>query len=776
MSARRLHLALALILIIQIALGIGWIAVIPLWQGHETDFFTVTRFLAQHGRLPTVEDYPPGAADTAQVTQPPLYFLIAAPVVAAFDSGAPLHGAVNPLPLCLGGEAGAVLARGWLPTAEENFPPPSAAAAGYGLRLLNLALGAVAIIFTFATARVLFPAHPALALTGAALLAFEPSTLRMITFISNDTLLLTLAAINLYCAARLICRQPIRWRWAAALFVLAALAVLTRLAGWAVLALNVLLLLALALRLIGRALRQRGGRRQAWIAFSVIGALAAGIALIAVFNLAASGSIFGRYSFLDERVGRALRAFDFSPLIAMTVLERTRLAFLEPFDLLSPRRAISFVYVLLPLILLGGALAALMTAGLNRLRRRAAPWLKPLLLLWAAFLIAAGLVWFRNVTDVAAYGGVTEYNSAGVFAPIRYYAPGLPAFALLLAAGGLALMHWAAQGLGRLAPRAGSSLARRAWLPPAALAGAWMSVALLGTITIVRAVPVVPAYTISEFAALSAITPVENSAGDPGLPRLLGFKAEPGAGAGLTRLTLYATLDEPGTSALGRVRVNSSASAGSFCEFVPGRGALPLPIWEPGTIYALELDVPNCGVAAGAALDLSLEWQRANDDGQLTGEPSAPVLLGSLAAPEQIAANCPAVLGWIGGYRAVKYTGPESVQAGEVLQPSLDWIIEQPSPEAAQRAYTFTHETTGQTFTCTRMDGSLAEWTRGTYRYFDRCVFTFPADAPPGVYQVSVALLNASGAPLPAAGPGGEPLADGQVPVGQVRLYALSTP
>ena len=68
------------------------------------------------------------------------------------------------------------------------------------------------------------------------------------------------------------------------------------------------------------------------------------------------------------------------------------------------------------------------------------------------------------------------------------------------------------------------------------------------------------------------------------------------------------------------------------------------------------------------------------------------------------------------------------------------------------------------------MDGGWSQWTRGTYRYFDRCVFTSPADAPRGTYQVSVALLDADGSPLPASGPDGEPLADGQVPLGQLRL------
>ncbi len=770
MTARRTHALLFLILAVQLLLGVAWIAAVPLWQGHETDFFKVVRFLTEEGRLPTAEDYPPGTADTAQVTQPPFYFLTAAPVVAALDSGVPLDAGQNPQPLCLGIDSAALLLRSTIPSSEEAFPPSGAAAAGYGLRLLNLALGAAAVVFTFAAGRVLFPKRPALALIGAALLAFEPSTLRMVTFISNDTLLLTIAAANLYCAARLIRSQPIRWSWAGALFVLSALAVLTRLTGWAVLGLNVVLLLALAGRVIWTALQQRGGRRQAWIALGVVGALIAGVAAIAAFNLSASGSVFGRYSFLDERVGRALGQFDFSPLILTTVLDRTRLAFLEPVDLLSPRRAVSLIYATLPVIALGGALAALVVAAVRSLRRKAAPWLGPLLLLWAAFLIAAGLVWFRNVTDVAAYGGVTEYNSAGVFAPIRYYAPGLPPFALLIAVGAWALMDWAARGIGRFAPKPGATLARWAWTPAAGLALLWAAVALLGAITTAQAAPVVPAYTAEQVRALPGIVLVEDDGETSGLPRVIGVQSGPGSSTGTTDLTLYAVLDEPGASALGRVLIEADGAPLSACEFVPGRGALPLPVWEPGLIYALDVSLPYCGGSNGDTLDLALQWQEANADGLLTNDASAPLALASVPVPAQTAANCPPALGWIAGYRAVKYTGPETVRSGETLQPSLNWIVEDVSPEAAGRVYTFTHEATGQTFTCTRMDGSLAQWTRGDYRYFDRCVFAFPEDAPRGMYALSVAIVDANGAALPATGPGGDALADGQVQIGQVTL------
>lgn len=768
MTNRRLHFILLLILTIQIALGIGWTLAIPLWQGHETDYFNVLRFLTTQGRLPTPDDYPPGRADIEQVTQPPFYFLTAAPVVALLDSGAPLSAGLNPVPLCIAGEAANGLARATIPTSEEGFPPQGAAAAGYGLRLLNLAVGVAAVVFTFAAARVLFPARPAIALIGAALLAFEPSTVRMITFISNDTLLLTLAAANLYCAARLIRSEPVRWRWAAALFGLAALAVLTRLTGWAVLALDVLVLLALAAKLLARGLKGRAGRRQAWIAVGIVGALIVGVLAIGAFNLASSGSVFGRYSFLDQRIGSVLARFDFSPMVLTTVLDRTELAFREPLGLLSPRHAVSVGYSLAVVIALAGALAALVVALVHWLRRRPAPWLAGLLLLWASFLTAAGLVYFRNVVDIAAYGGVTAYNSAGAFTPIRYYAPGLPAFALLIALGLLALMDWAGGLLARLSRPFGDGLRRFDWLPGAALAVVWAGVMLLGIVAAAQAAPRVPTYTEEQARALPAVTWLDDTGSQAGFPRILGYAAAPGGQAGMTNLTLYAALDGPGVSALGRVLMDDGTNK-NRCEFVPGRGALPLPVWEPGVVYALDVSLPTCDTTADT-LDLAVQWQAADAGGTLTGEPSPLVSLGTITAPGGIAQGCISPLGRIAGYTVVKYTGPDTARAGGVVLPSVNWIIEDVSPDFASRVYSFTHVETGQSFTCTRMDGDVSQWTRGTYRYFDRCVFTFPDDAPPGVYQVSVSLLDASGAPLPATGPDGEALADGQIPLGQLRL------
>ena len=56
------------ILLIQLVLGVVYAFSVPLWQGHEPDFYTVVRFFAQNGRLPNASDYPAGDAEIRQAT------------------------------------------------------------------------------------------------------------------------------------------------------------------------------------------------------------------------------------------------------------------------------------------------------------------------------------------------------------------------------------------------------------------------------------------------------------------------------------------------------------------------------------------------------------------------------------------------------------------------------------------------------------------------------------------------------------------------------------
>ncbi len=97
MTPRRL---LLMILAVRLVLGLVSIAQLPPWDYHEAAYFNVVRFLRTEGRLPAEEELP--EAVRGQATHPPLYFLVAYPIVALLDDGEPVPFDDQPLPFCIG--------------------------------------------------------------------------------------------------------------------------------------------------------------------------------------------------------------------------------------------------------------------------------------------------------------------------------------------------------------------------------------------------------------------------------------------------------------------------------------------------------------------------------------------------------------------------------------------------------------------------------------------------------------------------------------------------
>jgi hypothetical protein len=148
-----------------------------------------------------------------------------------------------------------------------------------------------------------------------------------------------------------------------------------------------------------------------------------------------------------------------------------------------------------------------------------------------------------------------------------------------------------------------------------------------------------------------------------------------------------------------------------------------------------------------------------------------PILLTTIDLPLAQAATCPQTLGILaGGYRVTKFNSPPSVRIGEDYLPSANWIVTEPSPDAAGRVFIFRHGDTGEEYFCAAGDHAASSWVRGEYVYFDRCPMTFPAEATPGEYAVSLVMVNAAGEWLPAMDAGGNVLTDNMVMLGTVRL------
>jgi len=160
------------VLILLVATVIAYLAIAtlyavftPTWQvPDEPAHYNYVRSLAEDGAFPvleqrdysqdylrrlTSEGFPPElSVDPLEYEdhQPPLYYLLAAPVYLLFD------GAVLPL------------------------------------RLLSVALGAGLLVVAFGAVRTVFPEQPALALVSAAFIAFIPQHVAMTAGVNNDTL------------------------------------------------------------------------------------------------------------------------------------------------------------------------------------------------------------------------------------------------------------------------------------------------------------------------------------------------------------------------------------------------------------------------------------------------------------------------------------------------------------------------------------------------------------------------------------------------------------
>lgn len=743
------------VLALQLVIGLAHALATPLWIGHEQDFYAVIRFTVDNGRLPTPDDYPDGDADIRQATQPPLYFLSGYSLVALFDDGQPAPPDRYPALVCLGGDASVQTLIGYPTTASYDWPPSGTPAAAFGLRVLNVIYGVVSVIFTYWAGRALFPRWPMIALVGAALLAFEPATMRLNSLIGNEPLSVAIGAANLWACARLIRVPGIRWREVLLVLVTAALALLTRLTGWSVFALSALALLAV----VGRTLwhsRTRGQVRAALLALSliVVAALAVGL-----FNLSQYGSVFGRYSQLDAFALRILREFNLSPTTLITLLDHTRMSYLEPLLALEPRALLTQAYSAMILVALVGALWLLVRSLYSRESQPTAA----ILLLGASVVIMVVFVVLRNAIN-ADLSNTTLYNTGFVYAPLRYYAVALPALALLISAGLLALI-----------PRLSALDSVRALHPlGAGVALVWLIVSVLTAAVLIGARPQAAVMTRAEFDALTDVERFDASSGGQ-LPQVLGYRAQPAVGEGMIDLTLYLGASGPLTSDYGvRVELAQRGSPLGFCEFVPGQGALPTSRWSAEQVIVSRQSIPNCAPTSADAIDLSLRWLDLDAEGERPPM-SGAAALGSIDGGLAVAATCPQHIGIVNqGYLLLSFNSPVEVPTGELYLPSVNWFVLDAEAGAVQRVFTFTHVDSGDEYTCEGTPAPAAYdpagWLRGQTIYFDVCRMTFPEDAPRGSYAVSVGLQDAAGALLSGVDQNGQPFEAGRIPVGEITL------
>lgn len=434
---------LAVILGLYLVLGTLYAVNTPAWQvPDEPAHYNYIAHLVATGRLPVLqagdydfaylerlkrERFPPDLPiDTLRYEgwQPPLYYLLAAPVFAA--------------------TSGDLLS----------------------VRLFTLIIGSGVVVLTYLLARAVAPRAPALALTAAGFVAFLPQHLAMMAAANNDALAEGVMALGLWLGVLALLATPgarARRYWVLGLVLGAAF--LTKLSAYPLAALLGLVVLLLA-------------RREGWTFRMVFKAAAQvyGPALLLggslwVRNLVVYGGLdflaMQRHNAIVDGQLRTLEGIAFfggAGGYLRNFVQTTFQSFWGQFGWMGVvmDRRVYLALLLFTVVLVIGA------AGALREFWRARAALPPARVDVAVLLTVAALL------TVAVY---LYYNLSFVQFQGRYLYPALPVLALVVAA---ALRQWAIWLVGRLRPPA----RRRAWAEAALVALPLAPIALMAVLAV----------------------------------------------------------------------------------------------------------------------------------------------------------------------------------------------------------------------------------------------------------------------------------------------------
>ncbi len=725
----------------------------PLWQYHEADFLRVVRTLRDEGKLPVLAD--DAAPDTKNNSQPPLIYFMLLPFVAAMDDNQAVPAGVNPLAVCDGYNTN--LTSLVTTTAYDN-PLHGAVALGYTLRLFSLATSLLAVVFTYLAGRILFPQKPFIALLGAALMAFEPTSVIVASEINNDNLILALGAVHLWLCARLIHQRGSLAANLVGLLLLAVLALLAKISGWLMLGISVLLIIGVLIQMA----RQRTSRRQKQVALGFVVFLIFAVVGVMLFNITQYGSPLGRYRGLDKIVGTTLQNLPPRHVVNMTVstLQDTFSDYLNPIRNLQPPSLLLIFYS--GLLVLG--ILASVYGIFQALRSRNKIFILSFVLLVVYALLMMGLVIFRSILN----NGTPDFvNTMLIISPVRYYAPTLPALALICAAGFSAIT---------IPKRPSAGL-----VVGASVAACWLIVALAGLTIPLNMSQMRNSAILSQvqYDALTGITPIATSQSAE-LPQVLGYQIQPHPVDGLIDIDLYVRTNQVMSENYLLQTHLSSGTQHTSCRTIPVRGLYPTPRWQPDKVIVLHNQIPNCIANRTPPIQVDVQWVKSTSTGSLAStEPVGTSLnLGAINDTLEVASSCPVNMGVIGdGLQILKFNSPSSitVQSQPVYYvPSVNWLARNIPPDAYIRVYVLVNSESSKVYSCAgfpRQDTyPFSKWSNGETVYFDECLMTIPPDAPKGLYKVSVGIQTTVHIWLSAVDRMGTPIASNLIQVGTLEV------
>jgi hypothetical protein len=212
-------------------IGLQFALLIPLWEAPDAIWhFAFIQHFAAGGGLPDRADAGLSAPWRQEGSQPPLYYLLAAPLVARVgdaDADAVIRfnphaavGLVDP-----GGNPNRMVH-----SAAENRPWRGTVLAARLVNVLGLLWGALALWGTWRAATELFPGRQSVALLATAIQGLGPQFLFMAGSTSNDIAAAAAGSLLLWRALALLRRGP-DFRRGAWLGLVLAMALLTKLSG-----------------------------------------------------------------------------------------------------------------------------------------------------------------------------------------------------------------------------------------------------------------------------------------------------------------------------------------------------------------------------------------------------------------------------------------------------------------------------------------------------------------------------------------------------------------
>ncbi len=182
-----------------LGLALGYHLAVPLWESPDAIWhYAFVVHLARGGGLPNRADQGLQAPWRQQGSQPPLYYLLAAPLarmVGPADEADVIR--FNPH-AAVGAASSAGNINRMVHTHREAFPWRGTALAAHLIGLLGIALGAIAVVATYRAAQVALPELPAAALASAALLALNPQFVFLSGAIGNDIAVTAASALCLW--------------------------------------------------------------------------------------------------------------------------------------------------------------------------------------------------------------------------------------------------------------------------------------------------------------------------------------------------------------------------------------------------------------------------------------------------------------------------------------------------------------------------------------------------------------------------------------------------